>query len=58
VAPPDVLNALQQTFLNVQQALSALNLALNTSKTKIMWFGKKNAPLPTGVITTSKDLEL
>ena len=23
-----------------------------------MWFGKKNAPLPTGVITTSEDLEL
>ena len=23
-----------------------------------MWFGKKNAPIPTGVITTSDDLEL
>jgi hypothetical protein len=23
-----------------------------------MWFGKKNAPLPTGVITTSEGLEL
>ena len=23
-----------------------------------MWFGKKNAPLPTGVITTSEDLEV
>ena len=23
-----------------------------------MWFGKKNAPLPTGVITTSDGLEL
>jgi hypothetical protein len=22
-----------------------------------MWFGKKNAPLPTGVITTSEGLE-
>ena len=23
-----------------------------------MWFGKKNAPLPTGMITTSEDLEI
>ena len=23
-----------------------------------MWFGKKNAPLPTGMITTSEGLEL
>ena len=23
-----------------------------------MWFGKQNAPLPTGVITTSEGLEL
>jgi hypothetical protein len=43
---------------SVQQAFSALNLVLNTSKTKVMWFGKKNAPLPTGVITTSESLEL
>ena len=28
------------------------------SKTKVMWFGKKNAPLPTGVITASEGLEL
>ena len=53
-----MLNALQQSFLSVQQAFSALNLVLNTSKTKVMWFGKKNAPLPTGVITTSEGLEL
>jgi hypothetical protein len=53
-----VLNALQQSFLCVQQAFSTLNLVLNTFKTKVMWFGKKNAPLPTGVITTSKGLEL
>ena len=53
-----VLNALQQNFLSVQQAFSNINLVLNTSKTKVMWFGKKNAPLPTGVITTSEGLEL
>ena len=53
-----VLNALQQSVLSVQQAFSAHNLVLNTSKTKVMWFGKKNAPLPTGVITTSEGLEL
>ena len=57
-SPDCVLNALQQSFLSVQQAFSALNLVLNTSKTKVMWFGKKNAPLPTGVITTSEGLEL
>ena len=58
LAPPRVfvLNALQQSFLSVQQAFSALNLVLNTSKTKVMWFGKKNASLPTGVITTSEGL--
>jgi hypothetical protein len=39
-----VLNTLKQHFLSVQQAFSALNLVLNTSKTKVMWFGKKNAP--------------
>ena len=53
-----VLNALQQSGLNVQQAFSALNLVLNTSKTKVIWFGKKNAPPPTGVLTTSEGLEL
>jgi hypothetical protein len=52
-----VLNALQQSFLSFQQAFSTLNLVLNTSKTKVMWFGK-NALLPTGVITTSEGLEL
>lgn len=57
-SPDFVLNALQQSFLSVQQAFSALNLVLNNSKTKVMWFGKKNAPLPTGVITTSEGLEL
>ena len=57
-SPDCVLNALQQSFLSVQQAFSTLNLVLNTSKTKVMWFGKKNAPLPTGVITTSEGLEL
>jgi hypothetical protein len=56
-SPDVVLNALQQSFLSVQQAFSSLNLVLNTSKTKVMWFGKKNAPLPTGVITTSEGLE-
>ena len=53
-----VLNALQQIFLNVQQAFSTLNLVMNTSKTKVIWFGKNNSPLPTGVITTSEGLEL
>jgi hypothetical protein len=38
--------SLQQIFLRVQQAFSTLNLVLNTSKTKVMWFGKKNVPLP------------
>jgi hypothetical protein len=57
-SPDCVLNALQQSFLSVQQASSALNIVLNTSKTKVMWFGKKNAPLPTSVITTSEGLEL
>ena len=57
-SPDFVLNALHQSFLSVQQAFSALNFVLNTSKTKVMWFGKKNAPLPTGVITTSEGLEL
>jgi hypothetical protein len=53
-----MLISLQQSFLNVQQAFSALNLALNTSETNVMWFGKKNAPIPTGLITTSEGLEL
>ena len=45
-------------FLVSQQAFSTLKLVLNTSKTKVMWFGKKFAPLPTGVITFSEGLEL
>ena len=49
-SPDLVLNALQHSFLSVQQAFSA--------KTKVICFGKKNAPLPTGVITTSEGLEL
>ena len=53
-----MLKALQQSFLSVQLAFSALTLVLNTSKTKVMWFGKKNATLPTGVIATSESLEL
>ena len=57
-SPDFMLNALQQRFLSVQQAFSTLNLVLNTSKTKVMWFDKKNAPLPTGVNTTSEGLEL
>ena len=52
-----VLNALQQNSLSVQQAFSALNLVLNTSKTKVTWFGNKSAALPTAVITTSEGLE-
>ena len=48
----------QQSFLSLQEAFSALNLVLNTSKTKVMCFGKKNAPLSTGVIITSEGLEL
>jgi hypothetical protein len=38
-SPDFVLNALQQSFLSVQQAFSTLSLVLNTSKTKVMWFG-------------------
>ena len=57
-SPHVVLNALQQSLLSVQQVFSALNLVLNISKTMVMWFGKKNAPLHTGVITTSEGLEL
>ena len=57
-SPDIVLNALEQSFLSVQQPFSTKNLVLNTSKTKVMWFGKKNAPLPAGVITTSESLEL
>jgi hypothetical protein len=57
-SPDLVLNALQQSFLSVQQAFSTLYLVLNISKTKVMWFGKKNAPLPRGVITTSEGLKL
>jgi hypothetical protein len=53
-----VLNALQQSFLRVQQAFSTLNFVLNNSKTKVMWFGKKNAPHPTCVINTSEGLGL
>ena len=58
-ASPDVvLHALKQSFLSVQPAFSTLNLVLNNSKTKVMWFGKKNAHLPTGMITISEGLEL
>jgi hypothetical protein len=57
-SPDVVLNALQQRFLSVQQAFPSLNLVLNISKTKVTWFGKKNAPFPTGVMTTSEGLEL
>ena len=34
-----VLNTLQQRFLSVQHSFSVLYLVLNTSKTKVMWFG-------------------
>ena len=53
-----MLSAPQQSFLSVEQAFSAFNGVLNTAKTKVLWFGKKNAPLPKGVITTAKGLEL
>ena len=53
-----MLNTLQQSFLSVQQAFSSLNLVLHISKTKVMWFGMKNSPLPTGVITSSDGLEI
>ena len=59
LAPPQsVINTQQQTLLSVKQAFFTLQLILNTSKTKVMWFGKKNAPPPTGVISTSEGLEL
>ena len=57
-SPDFMLNDIQQSFHSVQQGFSALNIVLNTSKTKVMWFGKNNTPLPTGVITTSEGLEL
>jgi hypothetical protein len=38
--------------------LAFSTLVLNTSKAMVMGFGKMNAPLPTGVITTSEGLEL
>ena len=56
-SPDFVLNT-TQSFLSVQQAFSALNLVMKTSKTKVMWFGKKNTPLPISVTTTSEGLEL
>ena len=33
-------------------------LSRSVAETKVMWFGKKNASLSTGVITTSEGLEL
>ena len=45
-------------FYNKAFQQATLDPVLNTSKTKVMWFGKKNAPLPTGVIITSEGLEL
>jgi hypothetical protein len=53
-SPDFVLNALQQSFLSVQQAFSTLNLVLNTSKTKVMWFGKKNALFPKVLILSPR----
>jgi hypothetical protein len=53
-----VLNAPQQSFLRVQQALATLYLCFGDVQNKVVGFGKKNAPLPTGVITTSEGLEL
>ena len=47
-----------KAFLVSNKLSLPLTLVLNTSKTKVMWFGKKNSPLPTGVITTSEGLEL
>ena len=42
-SPGGVLASLQDNFHRVQQALSVLNLLLNTIKTKVMWFSKKGS---------------
>ena len=51
---PDAVRAsLQDSFYRVQQAFSSLNLLLNTTKTKVMWFSRKGLmPLPPLNITT------
>ena len=36
---------------------STLDRCFGDVQDKVMWFGKKNASLPTGVITTSEGLE-
>ncbi|KAJ8343940.1 hypothetical protein SKAU_G00312690 [Synaphobranchus kaupii] len=42
-SPDAVLMLLQSSFNSIQQAFSSLHLMLNTSKTKVMWFGKKSS---------------
>ncbi|KAJ4922305.1 hypothetical protein JOQ06_021395, partial [Pogonophryne albipinna] len=47
------------SFQRIQSHLSALGLVLNTTKTKIMWFGRSGAS-QTGTIVTAdgRDLEI
>ena len=41
--PDAVLTSLQDSFRNLQQALSTLHLLLNSNKTKVMWFSRKGS---------------
>lgn len=51
-----VLKTLQESFQEIQ-SFSALGQVLNTSKTKVTWFGRNNVS-PTGAITASHGREL
>lgn len=52
-SPDAVFTSLQDSFFKVQQAFSTLHLLLNTTKTKVMWFGRKvSVPLSARDITT------
>ncbi|KAJ4932276.1 hypothetical protein JOQ06_010701, partial [Pogonophryne albipinna] len=52
-------DVLEDSFQRIQSHLSALGLVLNTTKTKIMWFGRSGAS-QTGTIVTAdgRDLEI
>lgn len=52
-SPDAVLASLQGSIQRVQQDFSSLNLLPNTTKTKVMWFGRKGLiPLPSRNINT------
>jgi hypothetical protein len=46
-----------KAFLVSNKLFSALDICFGDVQNKVMWFGKKNASLPTGVITTPEGLE-